>query len=323
MVTALALLALLQSSALPEHVRGAADLVKLGRFTEALKQLDGLDPKLAGVQHLRGVAFYNLREYSKASEALRAGIAVERPGSAAFQESALLIGQSEFVTNHWAEAIPWLEKARASGPVKPEILYMLGISRVHLQHPADAIKAFASLFEVPPESAAALLVTAHMMFRLEQLKEAESLLRKALELDPKLSGAHQLLGEIGTSRNDSEAAVRDLKAELLSAPNSSAAWYKLGDAYSRSEDWANAIPALQRSVWLSPYNSGPFILLGKGYLKRGELSNAEGMLRRALQIDPGNASARYILGQTLLKLGRSEEGREMLKKSRNSGEANR
>lgn len=318
----LALLLLWQASgpapsapAVPAHLKEAAELVAAGQFGAAQEKLAVLDATLPGVQHLRGVIHFNRKEYAPAAEALTKAVATEAPASGAYRESTLLIGQSHYLTSKFGEAVPWLEKARAAGADSAEVTYMLGTSHIHQAQPDKAATAFATMFGVPPQSAAALLLTAQMMFRLEYLEQAEPLLRKALALDARLPGAHQLLGEMATFRNDVDKAVAELSEELAVNPNSFNAYYKLGDAHSRREDWAQAMPALQKAVWLNPYHSGPYILLGKGYLKSGQLPNAEGMLRRSLQMDPQNASAHYLLGQTLMKAGRADEGRQMMQRA--------
>jgi len=291
------------------------ELMAAGRWEEARQALAGLDQSSPSVAHLTGVACYNSREYAKAIEALKRAADRLPEGSAAAKETVELLGFSHYLSGRYAEAIPWLEKARgtAGGPI--EIRYMLGNSLIQTRDWGKARAVFAEIFGVPGESAAAHLVAAQMMIRQRFEEFAEAELKRALELDPRIPEAHYLLGILATYNAQIDSAIRELTQEIAINPNFALAYYKLGDAYTRREQWDEAMPYLQKSIWLNPTYSGPYILMGKAYLKKKDLPNAEGTLRRALLMDPQNSSAHYLLGQTLIQLGRHEEGRQLLERS--------
>lgn len=265
--------------------------------------------------HAAGAAAYARHDYAKAAQILRTAIVTEVPDSAAYRESALLLGQSLYLSGALVEALPWLEKASRFGTRTNEVLYMLGTAYLRTGRTGPGGASFAQLFNVKPGSAASHLLTAQMMVRLELEEQAEKELAAALALDPHLPEAHFLLGELAIFHGEFDAAVTQLNAEIALNPNFSQAYYRLGDAYTRRERWSDAIPMLQKAIWLNPIFSGPYILLGKAYLKTNELPNAEGMLRRAIQMDPQNSSAYYILGQTLVKANRPEEAKPLLERS--------
>jgi tetratricopeptide (TPR) repeat protein len=262
-----------------------------------------------------GLALYNKREFAQAIPPLLEAVGAETAGSARYNEIALLLGQSYFLSGRNPEAIPWLEKAATAGIRSLEANYMLGTAFVQSAQPDRARVAFARMYRVAPDSAAAHLLTAQMLVRQDLEELAVKDLNRALELDPRIPEAHYLLGVIATYKADIDKAITELNREIELNPNFAMAYYKLGDAYTRRESWDQAIPLLQKSVWLNPNYSGPYILLGKSYFKKGELQNAEGMLRRAIAMDPQNYSAHYLLGQTLVAAGKGEEGRALLQKS--------
>jgi tetratricopeptide (TPR) repeat protein len=265
--------------------------------------------------HSAGVEFYKQRQFAKTIEALDRAVATEKPGTPEYRESAVILGQSYYLTAHLPEAIAWLQKAVDDGVRINEVYYMLGNCYIQQREPIKSRAAFAAMFSVPFESAAAHLLTAQFMIRQEFEEFAQKELERAVELDARIPEAHYLLGMMAIFRNQLDKGIEEMRQEIAINPDFAMAHYKLGDAYTRREDWDAAIPPLQRAVWLNPDYSGPYILLGKAYFKKKDLGSAEGMLRRALKMDPANYQAHYILGQVLIQAGKAEEGRSMLEES--------
>lgn len=260
--------------------------------------------------HQRGVELYKQQKYADAIAALQEAVKTEDPAGPDYKESALLIGQSYFMLAQAPKAIPWLEKVTNIN----EANYMLGYAYLQNKQPADSEAAFARLFGLKPDSAAAHLVAARMLVKKEYEAYAIDEARKAVALDPKLPEAHFLLGEMALYQGRIDEGLSEMNQEIAINPGFAMAWYRRGDAYARQEKWDAAIPDLQRAVWLNPDYSGPYILLGKCYFKTANYSNAEGILRRALALDPRNYSATYLLGQTLMNEGKKDEGRQVLEK---------
>jgi tetratricopeptide (TPR) repeat protein len=265
--------------------------------------------------HSAGVDYYKQRQFAKAIESLDRAVAAEKPGTPEYRESTVILGQSYYLTAHLPEATAWLQKAVDDGVRINEVFYMLGNCYIQQREPVKARAAFASMFSVPLESAAAHLLTAQFMIRQEFEEFAQKELARAVELDPKIPQAHYLLGMMAIFHNEIDKGIEEMRQEISINPDFAMAHYKLGDAYTRREDWDAAIPPLQRAVWLNPDYSGPYILLGKAYSKKKDLGSAEGMLRRAIKMDPANYQAHYMLGQVLMQAGKTEEGRRMLAES--------
>ena len=264
--------------------------------------------------HQAAVAAYKQHQFAEAVTHFTEALKTEQPGSAEYEESVLLLGQTLFLEAKYADAIPWLEKATSGKAATPEASYMLGNAFLMMRQPEKAVPAFARLFGVDPDSAAAHLTTARMLMHHDMDGEAADEARIALKLDPRIPEAHFLLGEVAIGHAEIDQAIAELKQEIALNPGFAMAHYRLGDAYSRREEWDQAMAPLERSVWLNPNYSGPYILLGKGYLKRKELANADGVLRHALALDPQNSSAHYLLGQTLMQAGKTEEAKKEMDK---------
>ena len=260
--------------------------------------------------HQSALAAYKQHKFSEAVSQFAEALKTEAPESAEYAESVLLLGQSLYLQSKYADSIPWLEKAVNGRAPTPEAAYMLGNACILTHQPDKAVKAFAQLFQVRADSAAAHITTARMMMHRDLADDAAKEAKAALQIDPRIPEAHFLLGEVAIFQADLETAISELKKELELNPGSSMAYYRLGDAYTRTENWEQATGPLERSIWLNSNFSGPYILLGKAYFKKKELANAEGVLRHALRLDPQNLSAHYLLGQTLTQEGKQEEGQK-------------
>jgi tetratricopeptide (TPR) repeat protein len=265
---------------------------------------------LVDATHQSAVQAYKQHKFPEAVTAFTEALKSEAPGSPEYQESVMLLGQSLFLQAKYADAIPWLEKATVGTSPLPEATFTLGNACLLTRQTEKAVAAFAKLFQVSPNSAAAHMATARMMMHKDLEVEAAKEARSALAIDARMPEAHFLLGEVAIFHASLDEAISELKKEIEINPTFPMAHYRLGDAYGRQDKWDEAVAPLERSIWLNPNYSGPFILLGKAYLKRKELANAEGVLRHALRLDPQNVSAHYMLGQTLTQEGKEEEGKK-------------
>jgi len=288
-------------------------LTELGKFDEALAALAEISksvPQRKNLAHEFGVTYYRKGDYSGAVTSLERAL-VENPDD---NEATQLIGLSLYLSGKHAEAIPYLEKVQSWYPsASVDASYILGVAYIQTKNYSAARTAFAKMFQVAPESAAAYLFTARLLLRLDFGPIAEEYGKKSIELDPKLPLAHQLLGELYLYQSKVPEAAREFESELALNPGNPVAYYKLGDAYSRLQKFDEAEKLLQRSIWLDATSTGPYILLGKVLQKKGETQLAIRALQRAIAMDPNNSIAHHLLGQSYRDLGRSEDAERELK----------
>jgi len=258
----------------------------------------------AETPHQAGVAAYASGDYAAAIRDLQRALRADPQD----KEATQLIGLSYYFTGHPKDAIPYLEKVQAwFSSANVDASYVLGMCYVQSTRYDDARHAFAKMYGVAPDSAAAHLFNARMLLRQGSESIAEGEAKAALAVDPKLPLAHRLLGELYLFKSRIPEAIAQLEAELQINPAHAGTYYTLADAYTRTMKYDDAERLLQRSIWLDNTASGPYILLGKVLVQKKEFTLAERALSHALSMDPSNYMAHHLLGQAYRGEGRSQD----------------
>jgi tetratricopeptide (TPR) repeat protein len=303
-------------AAIPAHARAQSPespfaatrkLLEKGKYDDAIAELQSLakqDPAPNGVAHELGIAFYRKGDYVNAVVNFK----LATKENSADLEAVQLIGLSLYLGGNPAEAIPYLEKVQTWYPrANVDAAYILGTAYLQTKKYPEARAAYAKMFNLPADSAAAYLLCARMLLRFDFGPIAEEYGLKSVALDPKLPLAHYLLGELYLYQSKVPEAIAQLEQELALNPANANVYYKLGDAYSRDQKFDEAEKLLQRSIWLDATSTGPFILLGKVLEKKGEPELALRALQHAITMDPNNGIPHYLLGQVFRDLGRAED----------------
>jgi tetratricopeptide (TPR) repeat protein len=287
-------------------LEAAQELAAKGRLDKAMAMLDQLaaqTPESAGVERLRGIIFYQKEDFAGAIDAFTKA-ARQDPAD---RESVEMHGVSLFRTGRSAEALPFLEQAHATvirANIDPE--YVLGLCYTDAKRYDDARHAFATQYGFPPDSAEAYLLSARLFLRREFASEAAVQAHKALEINPTLPLAHQLLAEVALAKQDVPGAIRELEAERKINPLDGLLYDRLGDAYLRNGQYNDAQQALNRAVLLEPNSTAPYILLGETFLKLNQPIEAIHYLDHAAKMDPSSYLTHNLLGQAYKATGQVE-----------------
>jgi tetratricopeptide (TPR) repeat protein len=287
-------------------IEAARDLAGRGRLDQAMAQLDQLakqSPEPAGVERLRGIILYQRERFLEAIEAFSKA-ELQDPSDG---ESIEMHGVSLYRLGRTPEAIPFLERARASvesANIDPN--YVLALSYADVQRYDDSRRAFAAQFGFPQDSAQAHLLAGRMFLRRELREQAGVEATRALALQPTLPLAHELLGEVALAHGDAATAIQEMELERTLDPMNPDLYDRLGDAYVRSGEYTKAQEALNRAVLLEPTATGPYILLGEVFLKLKQPIQALHYLDHAERMDPSNYITHNLLGQAYKATGQVE-----------------
>lgn len=293
-----------------ETARGLAAKGRLDKALEILDKLAVQTPEPAGVESLRGMILYQKEKFPEAITAF-AKAAEQDPGD---REAIEMQGVSLYRQGSPVQAIPLLEKAHAAverANIDPQ--YVLGLCYTDVKRYDDARHAFATQYGFAPDSAEAYLLAARLFLRREFAVEAAVQASKALEINPALPLAHQLLGEAALAKGDIPAAIRELEQEQKINPLNGLLYERLGDAYLRNDQYSDAQQALNRAVLLEPGSTAPYILLGETFLKLSQPIQAIHYLDHAAKMDPSNYITHNFLGQAYKATGQLTEANREFK----------
>ena len=135
----------------------------------------------------------------------------------------------------------------------------------------------------------------------------------ALRLDPRLSEAHAVLGEIALTYDwDAATSDREIKeaTKLGGGLETLQAAARLAAAKNQ---WHEAIELFQRALAVDPLDANLHVLLGWGVdMRSRRYPEAEKAFRRALAISSDYGSARWTLGQALIYQNRLDEALDVM-----------
>jgi tetratricopeptide (TPR) repeat protein len=296
-----------------QALAAARSLIQQNKNAEAIAQLKALvtrNPRMKGVSHELGIAYYREGEYLEAAKHLQEAWK-EDPED---RNAAQLLGLSFYSIGKPAEAIPALEKVRDWHPGSTiDAIFILGLCYILTKDYSKARETLAQFYGVAADSADAHLLMARTLLRQGFDPVAQDEVRKALSMSPKLPLAHFTLGEFETYRGDYVKAIEEFSRELAVNPGYAPALTRLGDVYWRLGRYDDAEKTLQRSIWLDSTTSEPYVIMGKVLARKGQLAMAERNLLRAVAMDPNSYTAHYFLGQLYRQMGRAEAAERELK----------
>ena len=138
-------------------------------------------------------------------------------------------------------------------------------------------------------------------------EEALTLLRKALELNPKRIEAYLNMGRILVAMKKNDLALTNYrKAEGL-IPQNSWALNLLGIAYAQAGGYDRAAVQFEKAIDLAPQRADTWNNMGLALNLQGKPQEALPRFLEAIELDPGFVEAYNNAGVSLLKIGNLEE----------------
>ncbi|MGH9633020.1 MAG: tetratricopeptide repeat protein [Bryobacteraceae bacterium] len=225
---------------------------------------------------------------------------------------------------YWAlgrfeEASKNFDSAVAISPDDPEIHVRWGRLFLERFNQAEAQKEFRAALEIDEQNAGAFLGLALMASTGFESKAVE-LATKAIELDPKLVEAQELLAKLALEDSNPEKAVEEADKALQISPEALDAM-AVRAVIDFLEDKPSS-PWMDRILKINPVYGEAYAMAGHFFVLNRRYEEGIRFYRKALELDPELHAARAQLGVNLMRLGLEEEAREQLKRSFDAGYTN-
>lgn len=229
----------------------------------------------------------------------------------AFTVSAQTLGQAEafWKARRYQDANNEFRALVARYPKNPD--YRVRWGRMYLEHwqPNIASDLFKEALEIKADHAGALLGLA--LVAAENFEgQGEALARKALEADPKLLEAQELLARIALEDNNNRKATEEANKALGIDPASVE-----GKAILATID----LLADKKDTSWDPHSARGYETIGHFFVLNRRYEEGIQYYRKALELDPQLYTARSELGINLMRLGQDVEAFKQLETCYNAG----
>ncbi|MGA8597778.1 MAG: tetratricopeptide repeat protein, partial [Bryobacteraceae bacterium] len=280
-----------------------------GDYAKAAPQLRSalkLQPGLTKIQALLGMCEKRIGEIARAKSDLENSFPKLEEEKLRVETGLELI-EIYYETDDLDKAAGIAGMLRQLKPVDPEVLFT-----AHRVYSDLADETMLSLAMVAPESARMHQLVAHELARQGNTEGAIAQYRKALEIEPRLPGAHFELAEmlaISTSPAEQQQAVKEYEAALANSPTDEKSERRLGEIAFRESDMKGAFAHFSRALQLQPNDADADLGLAKTLMAMNQPDKAKPLLEEAARLDPTNATTRYHLATVYRGLGRTADAR--------------
>lgn len=189
---------------------------------------------------------------------------------------AVSLGRALLEVDRAAEALPYLERARAEGSEEAVRNLLLGIAQASTTGAASAQPALV----------------------------------RAIAIDPSIALSHDLLGFCYFQVGDYAQAAKSYQEASDLSPQTARFAYDTALALDRQNRADEALPYAEKAVHLDPSSAMNHYLLGKLYGKLERKQEAVGQLETAIGLNPDLDYSYYLLARMYLRMGDTVKAQE-------------
>lgn len=218
-------------------------------------------------------------------------------------EEILKVHQSGQIDEAEQRYREWL----AFNPDDPEALHLLAILRRQRNDLGEALTLARKAVDLVPDRANYQLTLAGLLLHARDFDAAVQGFETALRLNPNLVGAALGLAQIALWRRDFEGAQTALgRAERIEPEHPQVQYQKANLAQARG-DHERAVRLFLDLARRAPKEASLHANLAHSFVALGQTGFAEQALRNAVELKPNYVAARISLAQLLLREGRPAE----------------
>lgn len=180
-------------------------------------------------------------------------------------------------------------------PGDARLEYAQGLLFTDTNHPQAAVRSFRRALEFKPGFLAVRQDLAAALVRMEQWQEAGDVLKPLVTARPDLYMAAYLNALALQNSHHPREAETEVRRALDLRKNSADAQTLLGIILSSQQQYEAAIGALARAAQLNPASFDAQLYLGRARYSLNDTQGAEVALENAVRLRPDDAQARFLL----------------------------
>lgn len=221
-------------------------------------------------------------------------------------------GQNAHARNDLAGALALYEAALRLRPEFPEAEYQRGVALVGLDRPGDAEKAFAHAIELRKDWGLPYSALGNLLTRLTRDKEAETFLRRALQLGARDFTTLDSLSAVRFRAGDTKEALSLAQSATNDESASAAAWVWRAAIEHAVGNHEAAMASLDRALQLDPNHLTALKERAALQTGTGAYEKAIEDLKKALSVKPGDKAISLQLAHVYGRAGKYDEERQIL-----------
>ncbi|CAN7376846.1 tetratricopeptide repeat protein [Rhizobium sp. LjRoot254] len=266
-----------------------------------------VQPSIASENGARAVEFHTQGKFREARE-LYESAAGGRKGDAPFLNfyAMAVLEEGRRSRNHARLALPLAAHSVALSPRNGDLWSNYAVLLDGLGSPNDSKRAVRFALDVQPDHTPSLISLAKKESAGGNTEAALEMLDKVVAAEPNSASAHSARAAVLTDMEQLGDAETAMRRALDLDPNNARLWVQLGAIQSAAKRHRNSADSWERALACDPGNADAFSNLGVYERNHGELEIACWFSRRAVECDPNHAEAWNNLGISELEAGRDD-----------------
>lgn len=212
------------------------------------------------------------------------------------------------------DALRAFDRAILLDPANTDAKIDVGELFLEKYNSADAQTAFAEVLAANPKDARALLGEAKRRI-FDSQPGADSLLSRALEIQPDLTDARIQRAQMLLEIEEYPLAQKEVERALATNPSSTEALAVLAAIRYVTGDTKGYEEIRQRALALNPSNADFYVTMSSAASRIRLYAVAANFALQGIEADPRNWEAHGLVGMNMLRLGQIKEGRHSLEAS--------
>lgn len=255
------------------------------------------------------------REYLNSGDTVRAVKALaDFHVTAVTPEQEMRMGVVVYLAAHRLRSAQILaETAYKCYPSVTTLLLLANTLQLQGRYP-DVIRLLGAKRRDYSDSPEFLVTLAESEFDALSYPEAKGDLDRAIVLDPNLSQAHYLLGNVLLKLNDIDGAITAYRQAINLAPDQPRTYFQLALALQAKQDKAGEEHALEQALETDSRYAPAQCEMGSILLEEHRPADAVDHLTTAIQSNPHAEKAYFLLARAYSQLGQKEKSDEMIKR---------